>query len=66
LNNQQRRAFHSIFEETVTIGRAPPGTGKTKRIAKAMIVMMMEGQKPFVVAQSNLALDNKGRTQCPG
>ncbi|TID30894.1 hypothetical protein CANINC_000486 [Pichia inconspicua] len=60
LNQSQKEALQSAFNNTVTILQGPPGSGKTSTIYE-IILQLLENLHYYpilVVAASNLAVDN--------
>ena len=59
MNESQKRAVaHCLYDKyPLSIIHGPPGTGKTKTIATTILLLMLEGKRILVTAQSNNATD---------
>ncbi|EGW34116.1 uncharacterized protein SPAPADRAFT_134155 [Spathaspora passalidarum NRRL Y-27907] len=60
LNDSQKQAIQSIFNNAITVLQGPPGTGKTSTIFE-IILQLLDSLNTYpilVVAPSNIAIDN--------
>lgn len=55
---QQRAAFHALRAPEIAAIWGPPGTGKTRLLAKLLAEMVREGDRPWALADSNAAVDH--------
>lgn len=55
---QQRAAFHALRAPEVAAIWGPPGTGKTRLLAKLLVELVREGDRPWALADSNAAVDH--------
>lgn len=59
LNDSQREAIlFSLYARHLAVIHGPPGTGKTTTLTEVIMQLVTRGQKVFVFAPSNVAVDN--------
>lgn len=58
LNESQRQAYEACLRPGVFLVWGPPGTGKTKVLAKAIGELLNRGERVLLASQTNVALDN--------
>lgn len=57
LNDSQKRAVYASFTKSLAIIWGPPGTGKTKTIARAVEAHLNAGRRVLLVSHANIAVD---------
>ncbi|MEP7251812.1 MAG: AAA domain-containing protein [Ginsengibacter sp.] len=59
LNESQQKAVNAILKnKKIVVVHGPPGTGKTITLTEAIVQLVKAGEKVFVSAPSNTAVDN--------
>lgn len=56
-NQSQEHAIEASFKQTLAVIWGPPGTGKTKTIAKAVEAHLNAGRRVLMVSHANTAVD---------
>lgn len=56
-NQSQERAIEASFNQTLAVIWGPPGTGKTKTIAKAVEAHLNAGRRVLLASHANTAVD---------
>jgi len=57
LNDSQKKAVFASFSRSLAIIWGPPGTGKTKTIARAVEAHLNAGRRVLLVSHANIAVD---------